>query len=269
MLRLRNTLSEAAMKLRRVVLPAIAILMIFGMCSTISGKDKAAKGAKNPIGPMPSMFNQQLDAMGRRLKVSGKEKTVFRGQFFDKAGNSSPVLVIHQLPDMVRLEGFKAENSALSFNGVRGIGIKNKSDEILIEAFLLDVPEWMFASAQRGAAVQLLGRRIGPDPRLHPNYSGPRYDIFEVTYPVINSKDKILRSKRYYFDSQTGLLQSTRYYDRSVSPPIRIETRFSLWGEIDGSAYPARIEHYEGGQLVFTFIAETIEGGESLDKSNF
>jgi hypothetical protein len=79
----------------------------------------------------------------------------------------------------------------------------------------------------------------------------------------------LIRSKLYYFDSRTGLLQSTRYYDRSVSPPVKIETHFSVWGTIDNSAYPARIDHYEGGKLMFSFIAESIEGGESIDKANF
>ncbi len=78
--RLGNTLSEAAMKLRGIVLPAISILLIFGLCGAVSGQDSAAKTVKNPIGPVPSMFYQQLTALGRRVQVSGKEKTVYTGQ---------------------------------------------------------------------------------------------------------------------------------------------------------------------------------------------
>jgi hypothetical protein len=171
---------------------------------------------------------------------------------------------------LIRLEGFKNKGAVLSFDGHRGNGITSrKEDEALMEVFVMDYSEGMLASVQQGEAVRLIGRGFGPDPRLVPDYKGPRYDIYEVTGPVRCRQDQLVRSKLYYFDSATGLLQSTRYYDRSVKPPVKIETRFSNWGDIEGSAYPARVDHYEGGKLVFSFIAESIEGGASIDKANF
>jgi hypothetical protein len=50
---------------------------------------------------------------------------------------------------------------------------------------------------------------------------------------------------------------------------IKVETRFSAWGTIDESAYPARIDHYENDALVFSFIATTIDGGQAVEASNF
>jgi hypothetical protein len=265
-----NTFSEAVMRFQRIIFIAAVMLLICGLCNAISSEDKAPQIANNPIGHVPGMFLHQLTALGKRLKVSGNEKTVYSGQLFDKAGNSSHARIVHQLPGLIKLEGFKGQGSVLSFDGQRARGITSrKSDEALLEIFSIDYPEGMFISLQQGAALRVIGRGFGPDPRIEPDYKGPRYDIFEVTNSVASRQDQSVRSKLYYFDSQTGLLQSTRYYDRSVSPPVKMETRFSGWGTIDGSAYPAKIEHYEGGKLVFTFIAESIEGGVPMDKSNY
>ncbi len=168
------------------------------------------------------------------------------------------------------MEGFKPQGAIVSFDGQRANGITlRKNDEALIESFIMDLPEGLFVSVQQGAAVRLIGRGFGPDPQVAPDYTGPRYDIYEVTGTVRGRQDELIRSKLYYFDSRTGLLQSTRYYDRSISPPVKIETRFSVWGDINGSVYPARIDHYEGGQLIFTFLAESIDGGPSIDQANF
>jgi hypothetical protein len=258
------------MKCHKPILIPVCLSLILGLCSAANSQDRSAQIKGRPLSPVPGMFYGPLNSLGRRLLMSGKERTVYRGQLLDGAGNASPARVIHQLPGLVRLEGFRAQAAVLSFDGQNEHGITSrKSDEALLEIFTMDLAEGMLSSVQNGAAVRLLGRGFGPDPSWQPAYTGPRYDIYEVTGPIQCRQDQLTRMKLYYFDSSTGLLQSTRYYDRSVSPPFKIETRFSLWGNIDGSAYPARIDHYEGGQLVFTFIAEDIAGGASVDQADF
>lgn len=248
----------------------LAILLVAGPGITASGQIESAVRSTAIFNLIPGMFRQHFIALGNRVQGGGKELTTYSGQLFDKKSKSSAARVLHQLPGLIRLEGFKVGGAALSFDGEVENGINsNKSDEALIETFVMDLPEGMFASVQQGAAVRLIGRGFGPDPRLVPDYKGPRYDIYEVTGSVRCRQDQLVRSKLYYFDSATRLLQSTRYYDRSVKPPVKIETRFSNWGNIEGSAYPARVDHYEGGTLMFSFIAESIEGGASIDKASF
>ena len=86
-----------------------------------------------------------------------------------------------------------------------------------------------------------------------------------VTGPVRNRQDKLVRTKTYYFDTETGLLMHTRYYDQSANPPVEMETHYSVWGEINGSRYPARVDHFRNGQRQFTFIAEEIVKSEIND----
>jgi hypothetical protein len=257
------------MTYRNAASVAMLVLLVFGICSTISGQT-TAKNSGAPIGPISNIVDQQIHALGKRIKTSGKEKTVYTGLLFDKDGKSTPARVIHQLPDLIRLEGFKGQGGPISFNGKKRYGISSrKKDESLLEIFTSDFPEGMLDALQNGAAVRLLGRGFGPAPSVTPGYTGPRYDIYEVAATVNCREDQLMRLKRYYFDTNSGLLQSTRYTDGSGSSAVKMETRYSVWGTIDGSAYPARIEHYENGQLIFTFIAESIAGEASADSSIF
>jgi hypothetical protein len=217
---------------------------------------------------LPNMLEPQLDALGIRMTIDGKEKTLYEGVLLDAAGNSSQARVIVQ-SGLAKLEGFKGSSSVIAFDGNMLTGISSRADESIIEAFLMDMPESIFATAGRTASVRLLGRDFRPDPRLAPNYAGPQYDIYEVSMPVFYKTTGAMRPKQFFFDADTHLLAKTEYYDRSVPQPIKVETRFSVWGTIDGSAYPAKIDHYENGALVFSFIATAIEGGQAVDASNF
>lgn len=246
----------------------VSVLLIAGVCAAVRGESSKDKIYDMSIPRLSAMFSSQVNALGVRVKVKGKEKTTYVGELFDAEGNSSKVKVIHQLPDMVRLEGFK-KNESLSFDGEKTYAAGSRDDESLLEVFAFDTAEGMLASVQNSAAVRLLGRGFGADPRLKQELEGPRYDIFDVATPNRCSKDKALGAKLYYFDSKTGLLQSTRYYDRSGKTPVKVETRLSVWGMIDGSAYPARIDHYKGGKLVFSFIAEQIIAEPSTDIESF
>lgn len=242
-------------------------------------KDIASEAKPNPSYRIPGLASKHLMALGKRMNSVGKEKTTYDGQLFDKDGKSASVRVAHDLYGLIQLEGFKGDGEALSFDGERIKGSfdskKTKSDyeknaeEDLLEVFVMDTVEGMMESMRKGAAVRFLGNGVGPDPRVSPGYQGPRYDIYEVTTAVRCRKDQLVRTKLYYFDTKSGLLLSTRYYDRSGTVPIKIETRYSVWGDIDGSRYPARIEHYVDGKLQFDFIAETIKNEESVDKSEY
>jgi hypothetical protein len=211
----------------------------------------------------------QLDALGVRMNTEGKENTIYAGILTDSAGNMSQARVTIQSPNMVKLEGFKGAGSVVAFDGNQATGISGRSDESTLEAFLLDTAESILATAGRATAVRLLGRNYSPDPRTAPDYTGPRYDIYDVTMPIVYKTAGAMRAKQFYFDADTQLLARTVYYDRNATPAIKVETRFSVWGIIDGSAYPARMDHYENDALVFSFIATTIDGGQAIDASNF
>ncbi len=218
---------------------------------------------------MPSEVRGQIAALGERVRVAGREQSVYSGEFVDAAGARFAAQFTHQAQGQIRLQGFAGAGSVLSFDGVRASAALTRNREVLLETFVLDMPEGMLSSLQQGASVRLLGRRFGPDPRKAPNYAGPRYDIYEVMAHVRTRLNPVARIKRYYFDSKTGLLDRVRYSDATVSPAVRVETRFSGWSNVAGSAYPGRIERYENGRLVFSFTTATVSSGPRQEPGAF
>ena len=264
------------MNLRHTLLMITILVLTAGLCSTANGQNGNGSGNGNEVGNSGNQFGRipdnhrsYLNALGNRSKKKGKEKTIYTGQLFDKAGKAKSVRIIHQLPNLVRLEGFKLGNAHISFDGERPHGANSQKEESYLETFAMDMAEGMLTSMQLKTAMRFLGSGFGPDPRKVPNYSGPRYDIISILDSVRCRNERVSRLKTYYLNAGTGLLQSTRYKDKTVSPPVKVETRFSVWGTIDGSAYPARIDRYENGEVEFTFIAEEITAEPSTDVENF
>jgi len=164
----------------------------------------------------------QLRVMGGRFQAPGKEETSLIGRFVNEGGQAQTVNIAHQLSGLVRIEGLR-QGGALSFDGDLPFGAADRTDESLLETFVMDTVEGMIHSAQTGGALRLIGRRFGPDPRSIPkDYKGPYYDIYEVIAPVRSRPDRQLRLKTYYFDSDTGFLLSTRYTDPTVSKGLAV-----------------------------------------------
>jgi hypothetical protein len=247
----------------------IAIVAALCCCVCAAGQQRELPVGAKPFKSVPATVERQYEALGMRVSATGKEQTVYAGELVDANGNRTRLQIVHQLPGLVRIDSVAGRRTSLAFDGTRDRGVITPMDEALIETFVGDSVEGLFASLDGNAAVRLLGRRFGPDPRTHPNYKGPRYDIYEVTAPVASRPDGIVRMKFYYFDSETGLLQRTRYDDRSVRPRRKIETRFSAWGRVDGSLYPGRIERYEDGRLVFSFVTAEVAAGPRADPQQF
>jgi len=148
----------------------------------------------------------------------------------------------------------------VKFDGDQATGFADRFDESLLETFVADTLEGLIYTQRNGGAVLLLGRGFGPDPRQYPDYKGPRYDIFEaVDSPRVHPDGKP-HMKRYYFDTATGLLASTRYLDPTTSPAMTVVTRFSDWRSVAGSSYPGKIERFENDMLVFTFVVTNTTG---------
>jgi len=139
-------------------------------------------------------------------------------------------------------------------------------DESLLDTFVMDTLEGMLYSLRKGASMALLGHGFGPDARVAPDYKGPRYDIYVVTAPDRTHRTGALQSRRFYFDSSTGLLASTRYSD---SAGFAVETRFLNWEHVDGSAYPRTVERYENGRLAFSITVATVAGRSARNAANF
>jgi hypothetical protein len=211
---------------------------------------------------------RQAQALGDRLRRPDLERSVITGSLSGTDGTGLRVRITLEPPAWIAIEPVEASSGAsLAFDGQRigGAGIPGLYDEDVLETILTDLAEGMFYTIQRGAALQILGRGFRPNPALFPDYKGPLYDIYEVTAPVLVRRLQNSRTKRYYFDSKTGLLASTRYQDDRQR---LIETRVTDWREAFGSMYPTKIERYESSRLIFALqIQEVTAAARALPVS--
>jgi hypothetical protein len=205
---------------------------------------------------LPSLVQKQVQALGTRMRIAGKEETVLDAQFADDVGRKKTIHIVHEISGMLRIEGMH-EKSAVSFDGKFTHGVEDRTDSAMMDTFILDTTEGMFDALQRGASLVLLGHDFQPHTGAVSESMEPRYDIFLVTAPQRIRPDDVPQPRRYYFSSATGLLASTRYVEVAGR---NIETRFLNWLYIDGSAYPTTIERYENGRLTFSITTTAVAG---------
>lgn len=248
--------------LRTLCLPAL-ILLVSG-----AGEGWGQSGGEiDRLDLMPGGIARQVNALGPRVRTSDQVHMVLQGEF-SAAGERRAAQVRRELSGNIRLDGFKPGGASLSFDGERSYRASSPTDYALLETFGQDMAEGMFVSLMRGGAAQLLGLRFGPDRKTNPTYTGPLFDVYAVMDSVPTRPGSVTRQKRYYFDSDTGLLHSTRYTDDTAGN-IRVQTVFSNWQVLSGSAYPGRIDRYEGGKLRFSFVVTSVSNGPRQDRSVF
>jgi hypothetical protein len=238
---------------------------IIGLCSVAvistaaPGQDVQSRQHEQPsLAPnsFPIAIQLQMQTLGTRTRNSDKDETSLNAQFVDDVGNRKTIHVVHQNSGIVRIEGVH-DKTTISFDGEFTHDVADRTEEALMETFVSDTPEAMFYSVRKGASLVLLGHDFEPDSRDAADVKGPRYDIYVVTAPDRIRGTRTLQSRRFYFDSRTGLLASTRYSD---SAGVNVETRFLNWEHIDGSAYPRAVERYENARLMFSIISSRVTG---------
>lgn len=215
---------------------------------------------------LPSALEMHAIAIGDRIRVAGKERTMFTGVVQNDRGERTSAQITVQLPRLVRLEGLRPNAPPLIFDGKSPAHPATRLEEQLLEILSSDTTEGMLAAIKDGAAAELVGRRVLAS---KDDTTELRYDIFEVSGPLRSIAPVRDRLKRYFFDSETGLLAKTQYLDEGFSPPLDVDISFSDWKRQNGSAYPQKIDRRENGHLVFSLILTSIVALPRQDLTSF
>ena len=245
-----------------------AYLILCAILTDAQGQDlQIGKREQHSFVPkvLPSALQYQVQALGTRIRTAGKEETALDAQFVNDVGNKKSIHIVCQISGLVRIEGIH-DKRAVTFDGEFTHGVADRTDESLLDSFVLDTPEGMLYSLRQGASMVLLGHDFQADFQAATGFKGPRYDVYLVTAPDRIRRAGALQARRFYFDSATGLLASTRYSD---SAGVNVETRFLNWEHVDGSAYPITLERYENGRLTFSIAVTTVTGQPQHDIASF
>ena len=215
-----------------------------------------------------------LKVLGDRIEKPGKERIAITGTI-KRAGDSQelPMALTLEFPDRLRLtvqEGL--QQRVVTFNGqaAASVGSALTSRELeFIETLVYDTAEHFFAGQTQGTAMRCLGQRFRADDGTTPNYTGPYYDLYEVSDQIKAAADARQQIKDFYFNSDTLLLERVRYQIVRNGVPVEVETRISNWQQAQGQQAPRRIVRLENGQPVLALTISALAIGPRIDDGSF
>jgi hypothetical protein len=216
---------------------------------------KATEAALLRSQDIPVTLERFHRVMGERLAKAGKERLVSVGNLQEKAA-SKPTTLRFELPGRFRLEkDGKAILGSGSGAAAPQSGLAaNEDEDDLLESMFLDRQESALYSVSQGASLRVIGYQVQAS-RGGANYAGPYFDIFEITGKADGKANSELRSKRFVFDSMSGLLQRVHYVLSRRGSNVPIETRFSQWTVVDSVPVPGRVERWAEGVNSLAFAA--------------
>lgn len=219
---------------------------------------------------LPSFLRRPSEQLGGRLSKEGQELITQSGQI-EVAGSNFPITAFRQLPNLLKVDVGGGRGRVLAFDGVNGksSAVAEDLDEEIVESLTEDTLEGLLAEVSDGAEPRLLGLGFRPDPRKFPTYTGPSYDIVELTHTAKSRGSKGAQTRRYYFDSATGLLLRTYYGRTEQGRLVMHETRFEVWTLVQGNQIPLRVERLADGRRRFLLTTSSVAVGTALADTGF
>lgn len=265
----------------------VAVLLITFTMRALRGRNSPA-ARKEAVAARPTPAPDAIDqarrgrlwaqlrpvskALGDRLEKPGKERLILAGNLrrASKKNKSRPTRLILEFPDRLRLEeqdGVTIYNNDdfASLNGRLKQKLKKKEQDE-VESLLFDFVDHFFAAQMQGAATRFLGSRFRLDDGKNPRYTGPFYEIYQVTDRIAVKQEAREQSKLYFFNSDSLLLERVRYQIKRDGEPVRVEVLISGWRKVDGHQIPRAITRTEDGAPVLALsITSVAVGGKQND----
>lgn len=276
--------------IKRILIVVLAILI----CSVL-----LVLAAHKRIGPTPTAVAQQptvtpgavkrrdyvrrsmlrsklgwaLNQLGDRLEKPGKERINVSGSLqYGKNQISSSVRLVGEFPDRAQLRLVNSGTErVITFDRAmtRAASQPSELEEALLETLVYDTADHFFWSQTQQQATRFIGSRFRTDDGSDANYQGPYYDVYQITEPIKISANEQVRTKFYYFNSDTLLLEKVVYQTNRQGRDIRVEVELSDWRSVSGQRIPHRIERREDGNSVLVVSLSTVNVGPKADDGTF
>ena len=218
------------------------------------GQEAFESGGK-PLVVAARGIGRYAQALGMRVEAPGKERLTISGTLVEDRG-ASQVSLTYELSGAFRLD--YQGGRTLGFDGDESWSrgrVLGANDRDLMEALSANSPEGFFSAIRSGSGMRRLGERFRADDGTTPNYAGPYFDVYQLGGPVPHQGDDELRTRFFYFDSETGLLRRVRYLTRRQGASKTIEVRFDDWLSASGDAIPQHITVFYDDSKEFEFTA--------------
>ena len=211
-------------------------------------------------------------ALGLRLDGPGSERLTLRGTL-TRTGGTVPFAFTRELDEDSRIDFGLNPTRSLVAAGLRGTPAMPASlsddDRGLVETLYDDSPEAFCYSLLHQGGLRFLGAGFRTDDGADAKYTGPYYDIYERSAPVVVLPDMPVRFKHFYFDSTTKLLAKTRYTISAHGTDTAVEVLFSGWRSAGGTMVPGQVVRLENGKAVLTLTVQEVASGASASDGLF
>ena len=108
----------------------------------------------------------------------------------------------------------------------------------MIESLVYDSTDHFFQSQMQGAGTRNLGMRFRLDDGKSADYSGSYYDIYQMMDQVTIGTETRTQLKRFYFNSDTLLMERVRYDIQRDGGIVSVEVEIPKWHEVNGQHLP-------------------------------
>lgn len=249
--------------------------------SATQGGKKAiplGKGYIDRKGIWPQL-RSSLDAYGDRLEKPGKERMTAVGILSNASTTDNekvPVRLVFEFPDKLRLEkqkGNKVETTI--FDGKKKVKIGDvlkPEEEEELETLVFDSIDHFMAAHALGNPLRFLGDRFHMDDGSAVNYTGPFYDIYQITeqqYDANNNKKQTVQQKLYFFNSDTHKLERITYQVADKKETVEAVVQLGGWQNLGGQVLPTSLTRLENGKPAITLTIGALVLSPRLNDGTF
>lgn len=218
-------------------------------------------------------LSEALRLLGDRLEKPGKERLTLAGTL--RRQNDAlavPFRLVLELPRRMRLEELSATPRVSGFDGSKGwvLGATlSDADRDTIETLVFDAVEGFFLGQMQGFATRDLGSRFRLGDGKTPNYTGPFYDIYQVSDRIGFGTSVRVQPKLFYFNSDTLLLERVRYQIERNGRAVKVEVQIGGWQNSSGQQLYTSIIRLEDGAPRLTLAIISAVLGQRLNDGIF
>lgn len=229
----------------------LSLVLASSLTCPAPAQNQTAKPRYFPPYAVSSPVRQIVIALGDRVQRPGSERLIMTGSL-NRQGAISDIQVIRELPGYLRVDDRGGKDKTLVFDltSLKGSAAIDDGDEALAETLESDTPEAFLGRLGPGASMRHLGDRF----RVKGETGfGSQVDIYEVVSVVALKRDKQAVTKRYMFDSTSGLLRRVVYAVKSSGSTVLVQTVVANYSVAAGYTLPGRIARMVNGVEVLFF----------------
>lgn len=217
-------------------------------------------------------LRETLSILGDRLEKPGNERLVMTGSI-KRESVSRPFKLVTEFPEKARLEEqIGPQRQVTIFNGrelSKSDGNIGNSDQDLIELLVFDSIEHFFIGQMQGLSTRTLGERFRLDDGTSETYDSGFYDIYLVDEPTELNQTAAAKTKLYYFNSDSLLLEMIKYQLDRGGNSISVEVQLKDWRTVVGQSIPHSITQMHDGINVLELKIDSINTGPAVKDGLF